>query len=99
MMCTAPPAAAIAGENLSSPGICGLTTLGVLQVRPPSAETDSTMSFSPRELYRVSCHVAYKRPVDGSAAAAGARPVRMPGSSEPRNALIFTGAPQVAPPS
>jgi len=50
------------------------------------------MSFSPDGLDRVSCQTTYICPVTGSIAAAGNPPVRIPGTSEPRNWPMVAGA-------
>jgi hypothetical protein len=98
-MYTFPAAAATAGVNRSRPAAAGLTGRGAVHDCPPSEEVDSTMSFSPAELNRLSCHTTYICPVDGSIAAAGTPPVRMPGTAAPRNWPMVAGAVQVVPPS
>src|SRR5207249_6828772 len=77
----------------------GLTFSGSLQVAPPSADNERTMSLYPLRLNRASCQLAYRIPVTGSTAAEGSPPVRMPGTPDPSNCAIFTGLPKVFPPS
>src|SRR5215469_54515 len=98
-MYTLPPLAATAGVNRSRPAIVGFTTRGALQVDPPSVDSDSTMSFRPDALNRVSCQTTNMVPVTGSIAAAGKPPVRIPGTPAPSNSPMVTGLLQVTPPS
>src|SRR5215469_8123434 len=98
-MYTLPSLAATAGVNRSSPATVGFTSRGALQVDPPSVDSDSTMSFRPDALNRVSCQTTYMVPVTGSMAAAGRPPVRMPGTPAPSNWPMVTGLLQVTPPS
>src|SRR5215469_6498064 len=98
-MYTLPSLAATAGVNRSSPATVGFTSRGAVQVDPPSVDSDSTMSFRPAALNRVSCQATYMVPVTGSMAAAGRPPVRMPGTPAPSNWPTVTGLLQVTPPS